>query len=118
MRTNAVIACVIFLSLLAPSLGRALVSNPVSDLSMVAHSDFIVRGTVTNIEYWTPSQGRVNTLVHLKLHEVLKGLLPFSIKELTLRQLGGREGSGAFYFIPGTPRFSKGEQVIVFLRKR
>ena len=56
-------------------------------------------------------QGRIWTLTHVEVREVLKGSAP---RQITLRLLGGKVG-GLIAKVEGVPRFVAGEEVIVFL---
>lgn len=56
-------------------------------------------------------QGRIWTLTQVEVHELLKGSAP---RQITLRLLGGKVG-GLIAKVEGVPRFTAGEEAIVFL---
>lgn len=99
---------------LGASLVAAATVVPVSEDQLTDRADLIVHGTVVSsgTAYRTGSTVRVFTEVELEVHEVLKGAYAGSL--LTLAMPGGVHGSHVVH-VPGTPRFTPGEQVCVFL---
>ncbi|MGQ0505277.1 MAG: hypothetical protein ACT4TC_08130 [Myxococcaceae bacterium] len=83
--------------------------------SLTNSSDMVVRGTVRRIEpRWSGDKLRIVTDVELQVEEVLKGQ---SRRSLVIVNLGGVIGDIG-QKVPGTPEFSEGEEVIVFLEAR
>lgn len=79
---------------------------------LVEQSEQIVHGSVTEI---TPrrADGRIYTYITLEAREHLKGE---PAETVTFRVLGGRMGDLAT-IVHGTPDFSLGEEVVVFLER-
>jgi len=84
-----------------------------SDDDLIIGARAIVRGKVLSVTCQFDDQaGRVFTYVRLRVGEVLKG--QGVDKEIVLKQEGGQAGSrGSIIF--GTPRFEKGEKVLLYL---
>lgn len=80
--------------------------------SLVANSDKIVYGTVSDVESRL-EKGRVYTYTEIRVDESVKGQAGESI---TIRQLGGETEELATW-VAGMPRFAEGEQVITFLEQ-
>ena len=87
---------------------------PMSDADLAGHAPLIVRGSViardTRLE-WDNGESLPFTFVTLQRLESLKGAAP---ETLTLRLPGGRVGDVAWW-VPGTPVFSPGEEVVLML---
>ena len=80
---------------------------------MVSLSDAIAQGTVESVETrWEDKS--IYTYASIRVDEGIKGA---PRRALLIRQPGGRIGS-LHLDAPGTPKFNKGDQVIVFLRDR
>ena len=81
---------------------------------MVAASDTIVRGTVSEI--WTERgpEGRIWTRVQLDVNEVHKGQP--GLEEVVIDQLGGA-WAGKVATVHGSATFSHGEDVLVYLEE-
>ncbi len=88
----------------------------VSLQKMTLTSDLIVRGTVTRSEVVAVggNERHLRTDVTIAIERVLKG--DKARKILELQMPGGRLGKWAMD-IPGMPRFTKGEEVVLFLEK-
>jgi hypothetical protein len=84
-----------------------------SDDQMIVEARAIVRGRVLAIEAGLDEQqDRIYTYVTLKVQEVLKGRI--TQRKIVLKQPGGEYGSrGSMVF--GTPEFTVGENVILYL---
>jgi hypothetical protein len=83
-----------------------------SDRDMVRRADAIVVGAAL-ASYSHMIDGRVETVTSFSIHEVIKGSVGFSID---IHEPGGRVGD-QITFIPGVPRFSPGEESILFLTR-
>ena len=85
---------------------------------MVDSSDYIVRATVKSIESdWRPNPDKpgsryIGTRVELEVHEVIKGTPP---SPLVLELVGGRVGDKELT-IDGAPKFTVGQQSILFVK--
>lgn len=79
---------------------------------LVSQSEQIVHGTVSRAEAVVQGR-RVYTIVTITVIDRLKGA---AAKEVTFTQLGGRTPRLATY-VPGTPTFTAGEEVVVFLER-
>ena len=84
-----------------------------SDDQMIVEARAIVRGRILAIETGLDEQqDRIYTYVTLKVQEVLKGRI--TQRKIVLKQPGGEYGSrGSMVF--GTPEFTVGENVILYL---
>ncbi|HXI94394.1 MAG TPA: hypothetical protein VNO24_30845, partial [Blastocatellia bacterium] len=84
-----------------------------SDDQMIVEARAIVRGRILAIETGLDQQqDRIYTYVTLKVQEVLKGQI--AQRKIVLKQPGGEYGSrGSLVF--GTPEFTVGENVILYL---
>ncbi len=97
----------------APSWGSTFVL--MSDAQLAAASNGAWLATVHSVESGMTREGRVYTYTTLLADRKLSG--PSSMPdELVLRELGGRVGDTAMV-VYGTPRFSMGERVVVFLEQ-
>jgi hypothetical protein len=87
-----------------------------SDAELTAASDVIVTGSVTAIRSVADEDGAmINTYVTLDVSEVVKGRL--RRREITIREVGG-EVDGMRMWLEGTPEFTVGETVLLFLQRR
>ena len=80
--------------------------------SLVANSDRIVQGTVEKVESRV-EKGRVYTYTTIAVDEALKGE---DTEDVRLRQVGGETEELATW-VPGMPRFEKGQEVVIFVEK-
>lgn len=81
---------------------------------LVQRSTTIVHGTVQETHVaWEGGHARLYTYVTVASRELLKGA-PASGGSIIFRQLGGRDGDQIVY-VPGTPRFSPKQEILVFL---
>jgi hypothetical protein len=80
---------------------------------LVKNSDSIVQGRVEQVYVqWDAARGLAFTYVSVNVGDPMKGERKRSV---LIRQLGGKVGS-MNVTVSGMPRFSKGEEVIVFLK--
>lgn len=88
---------------------------PLDDVSLVESATGIVLGRVEQIEgVLDPSRGRLFTRIRISVEEALKGEFPDG--EITVRQIGGVVGE-LRQWVYGSPEFTLGERVLVFLRQ-
>lgn len=80
---------------------------------LVDRSERIVQGEVVKLEA-KEEQGRIVTYITLDVQDTLKG--PADEQTISFRVLGGRMGD-LVTIVHGTPQFSAGEQVLVFLEQ-
>lgn len=84
-----------------------------SDDQMVVSARAIVRGKVLSVaSAFDQNRNTVYTYVTLRVNEVLKGRI--ETRRIVIRQPGG-EAAGRGSIIFGTPQFSPGEQVLLYL---
>ena len=96
------------------ALAWATLVRPVTLPELVQRSATIVHGTVQETHTaWEDGRARLYTYVTVSPREVLKGNSA-SGRTLTFRQLGGRDGD-QIILVPGTPRFSPKQEVLLFL---
>ena len=94
---------------------RATVVEKQSLEQLVAKADLVAIGRVMDVvELPTSDQKFAYTYVILSELEVLHGA--YADPTLTLRMEGGGLGNGKVLHIPGMPRFSVGEKVVVFVK--
>lgn len=113
MRTLASILFVLTL-LVAPA-ARAGIVLQTSVTDMTRLSSLVVRGEVLSSGAEKADTSRIQTRVRLRVAERLKGSLEGDTVDIVLP--GGSLGELATR-VPGTPRFTVGEEVVVFLEKR
>jgi hypothetical protein len=81
---------------------------------LVSRSTSIVHGVVLETHsQWEEGGGEIYTYVTLSAQEVMKGPRA-EATTVTFRQIGGQVGDRVVY-VPGTPRFSAKQEVLVFL---
>jgi hypothetical protein len=105
----ALVACLALVPL-----ARAVSVIPPTLVELVAESDTIIRGVVTDVraEEFDSPQGRgIRTLVTVSVERTLKGSAGETV---TLVQLGGTVGKRALR-VAGLPEFKRGERQIVFI---
>jgi hypothetical protein len=103
-------AAVAAAALFCSAAGTLIVPQSVEQLTQT--SDLVVRGTVSGQESrWSPDHRLIFTFVRLRVEEAIKGS---ATGEIVVRRSGGQvDGIGQRVF--GTPEFTDGEHVIVFL---
>src|SRR5262245_53723895 len=81
----------------------------------VADADLVSTATVTAIDSrWDPATRRIFTVITLDVCDSLNGEIPLG--PLTIRQLGGHV-AGMQAWVEGSPEFTVGERVLVFLSR-
>jgi hypothetical protein len=100
-------------SVWSPVPAQATVVVPMADEVLTEQADAIVIGRVATLEsHWDSRTGQIFTHITLSVEEVLKG--DVSEGPLTLKQPGGSVGD-LHSWIDGSPEFTQGEKVLVFL---
>ena len=95
-----------------PALATVVIHETLEEMS--ANSQLALRGTVLESEARYGPNGRsINTYTQLRVDEVLKGNFG-GAPTVTVRQPGGTVGDLTME-VPGTAKFTKGEEVVVFL---
>jgi hypothetical protein len=80
--------------------------------TLVKQADSIIQGTVDHIEVkW--EAGNAYTYTYVNVADPMKGE---RARTVTVKQLGGKVGN-LTQFVSGMPKFEKGEEVILFLKK-
>ena len=103
-----IIACLIAAA--APL--SALTVRPLSFDQLVDQSVAIVHGRVHDVRgQWTADRRGIESLVTVEVHDYLKGGLG---ERITVKVPGGEAG-GSVNIIPGAPRLSRGDEVVLFL---
>ena len=96
-----------------PVVVRATVLIPIEFRELVAISNVIVHGRVTDVHgEWTDGRRSVETLVTVSASEYLKGDLGSTF---TVHVPGGQLGRYRTVFV-GAPEFRAGDEVVLFLR--
>lgn len=102
------------LALASPGTARATQVQALTLPELVRRSTTIVHGTVQETRTaWEDGRARLYTYVTVSPLELVKGNSPAG-RTITFRQLGGRDGDRIVY-VPGTPRFSPRQEVLLFL---
>ena len=96
--------------MIAAAAARATTIVMPSDEQLIAKSPVIVTGTVQSIET-VERDGRIWTEATVSVAHALKGEVASTI---TVREIGG-ELDGRFTKLYGTPEFTRGERVLLFL---
>ena len=95
---------------------QASIVLKMSDQQLAQGATSIVHGKVVNkTSKWDKKHRRIYTFVTLSVLTMVKGKA--TQQEIVVRQLGG-EASRYGMRVPGTARFSLGEEVLVFLQKK
>ncbi len=90
----------------------AMVYVPMTFKALVTEARVIVVGRVTGTDaQWTDGRRNIETLVTIDAEQYLKGDMG---RSLTIRVPGGQVGP-YLSLMPGAPRFSPGDQVVLFL---
>ncbi len=98
----------------APRMADATILVAQSDAALTAAADVVLTGTVSKIRSVRATDA-IRTFVTLDVAEVLKGRV--RNPRVTIREAGG-EVDGLRQWIHGTPEFSVGESVLLFLTRR
>ncbi len=107
---TAIVVAVAALVLARPASATVLVAADLGELVNDAQS--IVHGRVVDtMSQWLDGRRGIETIVTLEMENALKGS---AVRWMTFRVPGGQMGPYRS-FMPGTPTFSEGDEVIVFL---
>jgi hypothetical protein len=91
----------------------ALTVKPLSFAELVQGSGVVVHGRVSEVRgQWTADRQGIESLVVVEVSSYLKGDLG---DRVTVRVPGGQAG-GFVNIIPGAPRLSEGDRVVLFLK--
>jgi len=127
MISKSKIAFMISVSFLLLTAGAAGLAHTPSDPSVVGNlkilipsSVMIFHGKVTNVEYVNATQvggGKVpHAFVTYSFSEILYPKSETNRKSIVVRFVGGSDGQGRFLEVEGVPKFSVGDEDILFLR--
>src|ERR1044071_4770199 len=112
IRKSGIRLSLLLMALLAathPALATTVIIPPDDDLIIGARA--IVRGKVLAVECGREGD-RIFTYVTVRVREVIKGQI--AERKIILKEPGGQVGpEGSIIF--GTPRFKRGEEVLVYL---
>lgn len=90
--------------------------SPPSVRELTRAADVIVIGEVALTESdWNASRTIIHTRIDVRIEEVFKG--PVKGERLSFYQIGGQVG-GIAASVGGTPSFTQGERVLLFLSRR
>ena len=104
--------CLLLAVLVTGSAG-ATTMRPFTTEGLVREAALVVRGTVVSERAsFTPSRDRIYTDTTVHVREALVGRAG---ADIVVRQLGGTVGDVSA-LVPGTARFTRGEEVVLFLR--
>jgi hypothetical protein len=109
---NALFA--VFVLVLSPRSFAATFVVP-SDRAMVQRANAIVVATATNSYAQATPEGGIETVTAFTLEESLKGM-PFGVQAFEVHEPGG-ELDGRVMAVPGTPQFTPGERLLLFLTR-
>jgi hypothetical protein len=112
--TKTVVLALAALALLTTSFASATTVEKMSLRDLAKKSDAIVLARVEDETARYDANKEIYTYITLRVLEPVKG--PKADAVITIRQIGGTVGDIAS-FVPGTPSFKKGEEVVVFLTK-
>lgn len=100
-------------ALAAPAAASVFVSEAPEELAQ--RSTAIVLGRVVAIESGMDASGNLNTYIRIASEEIVAGSLP--AREFLLREAGG-SAAGRHEWIVGSPEYTTGERVLVFVAER
>ncbi len=84
--------------------------------NLVAHAQAVIQGEVMGSRsYWTADRRSIETETELRVERTVQGKVEG--RTVKVRTLGGKVGDIRMH-VPGSPRFSKGQQVVLFLTSR
>ena len=93
----------------------ALTVKPLTFAELVQESSAVVHGRVTEVRgQWTADRSGIESLVVVEAAAYMKGALG---DHVTVRVPGGQVGKFV-NIIPGAPRFTEGDRVVLFLKTR
>ena len=91
----------------------ALTVKPLTFAELVQESSAVVHGRVIEVRsQWTADRGAIESLVVVEVATYMKGALG---DRVTVRVAGGQVGKFV-NIIPGAPRFTEGDRVVLFLK--
>lgn len=113
-RCGLVILGVVFSALLGPRRAEGTVLIPMSDAALVQSSTMVLLGTVLEVKSELRRE-RIVTRIRVFVNETVKGEPDGRVVDVT--EPGGRVGKRVAWIF-GAPRFTTGERVLLFLRRR
>ncbi|MBM4256917.1 MAG: matrixin family metalloprotease [Deltaproteobacteria bacterium] len=106
----------LFTTWFSPNASDATVVIPVADTALAQQASAIVIGKITGLHSdWDKNRQHIFTRINLRVSEVLKG--DVRTRGLTVTSYGGVVGDVESW-IDGTPKFTVGEKVLLFLMQR
>jgi uncharacterized protein (DUF2141 family) len=112
---RTVVMAVAALALLGASYAAATTVEKMSLKDLAKKSDAIVLAVVEDETARYDANKEIYTYISLRVLEPVKG--PKKDEVITIRQIGGTVDKIAS-IVPGTPKFKKGEEVVLFLTKK
>ncbi len=112
---RTVVLAIAALALLSASYAAATTVEKMSLRDLAKKSDAIVLAVVEDETARYEANKEIYTYVSLRVLEPVKG--PKKDEVITIRQIGGTVDKIAS-IVPGTPKFKKGEEVVLFLTKK
>jgi hypothetical protein len=103
-----------FLFLFLATAASATVFQPANDRQLTDRSDAVVVATVRDASSHVRADGYVVTDYRFDVEQTLKGT---AAETITVSEIGGA-ADGRFTFIADSAKYTPGERVMVFLRKR
>lgn len=103
----------------APAVAHNATADGEELKDMAAHSALIARGRVVKVEYKLSERTELDApLPHVFVTYQLRDVIMGEIRDeiLTLRFIGGPDGSGDFFGVSGVPLFEEGEEDLLFIR--
>jgi hypothetical protein len=114
-RRKKLLACVIVACVSAAGSLSATTLVPADFAQMARESELIVRGTVVRVDgQRTGARQTIESLITLRVSDTIKGS---AVEETVFRVPGGKVGPNRRVMV-GAPQFSRGDEVILFLKGR
>ncbi len=104
-------ACFLIVFLLATQAAALVIGQTTQQL--VQGSDAVIRGQVETVESHWGADGDIYSQARIAVSSVIKGTCPE--KTIAVEYMGGKIGETSLR-VSGEPRFSKGEQVLLFIK--
>jgi len=102
------------LTMVIPASATVVLQLEIED--MIPMSPVVVIGEVNKVEAsYNADKTKIHTRVWISPSEVLKG--PKDLGTVVVKTIGGQVGD-TFAYLPGAPKFTPGERVLVFLEPR
>lgn len=115
IKTAAIVGVTAFGALVISSHAFAATLEALPIESLADHAEFIVTGKVTKVEATRIPDAGIVTFIEVEVAESLKGDAP---ETLVFVEPGGEpEGSAIGMKVSGTPTYTEGEEVLVFLHE-